>query len=291
MEHVICNLCEADNFTPRCTVGRFRVVRCDGCGLFYTNPRRSIEETTELYSEQYFSSDDPSSLGYEDYSAHAVGLRRVSLDNLDIIESYVRPPSLILDVGCAFGYFLEAASSRGWRTLGVEISAYAAEAARNRAGGIVHTGALESAALEASTVDVVVMWDALEHTLDPSATLREARRILRPGGYLFMTLPNAGSAPARVMGSHWYGFKSASEHNYFFSPDTIGRMLEKTGFSLAEIRRGEWPCSAKFLASKIAPYSRPVSRLADWLLRLAGAEDKTVKFKFIDMFVVARRDD
>jgi 2-polyprenyl-3-methyl-5-hydroxy-6-metoxy-1,4-benzoquinol methylase len=214
----------------------------------------------------------------------------VSQDNLDIIENYISPPSLLLDVGCAFGYFLETASLRGWRTEGVEISAYAAEDARKRAGGIVHTGALKSAALKASTVDVVTMWDALEHTLDPSATLTETRRILRPGGYLFMTLPNAGSFPARMMGSHWYGFKSAAEHNYFFSPDTIGRMLAKTGLSLVETRRGEWPCSAKFLATKIAPYSRAVSRLAERLLRLAGAEDKTIKFKFIDMFVVARKD-
>jgi SAM-dependent methyltransferase len=290
MEHVICNLCEGDDFTPCCVVGRFRVVRCATCGLFYTNPRRSLEETAELYSEQYFSSDDPSSLGYEDYSAHADGLKRISQDNLDIIETYVRPPSLIVDVGCAFGYFLEVASSRGWQTQGVEISAYAAEAARKRVNGIVHAGTLASAGIEASTIDAVTMWDALEHSLDPTATLAEARRILRPGGHLFMTLPNAGSFPARIMGSHWYGFKSAAEHNYFFSPHTIGRMLEKTGLSLVEIRRGEWPCSAKFLAAKIAPYSKPASRLADWLIRLAGAEKKIVKFKFIDMFVVARKD-
>ncbi len=290
MEHVICNLCGADDFTVCCTVGRFRVVRCGACGLFYTNPRRSLEETAELYSEQYFSSDDPSSLGYEDYSAHADGLKQVSLDNLDIIESYVRPPSVIVDVGCAFGYFLEVASSRGWRTQGVEISGYAAEAARKRAGCLVHAGTLASAGIEAATIDAVTMWDALEHTLDPSAALTETRRILRPGGYLFMTLPNAANVPARMMGSHWYGFKSAAEHNYFFSPDTIGRMLEKTRFSLVEIRRGEWPCSARFLAAKIGPYSRPASRLADWLVRLAGAENRIVKFKFIDMFVVARKD-
>ena len=67
-------------------------------------------------------------------------------------------------------------------------------------------------------------------------------------------------------------------------------MLEKTGLSLVEIRRGEWPCSAKFLATKIAPYSKAMSRLADRLLHLLGAEDKTIKFKFIDMFVVAKKD-
>lgn len=291
MEHVICNLCEADDFTPCCTVGGFRVVRCNRCGLFCTNPRRSLEETAALYSERYFSSDDPSSLGYDDYSAHAEGLRRVFSDNLDVIENYVRPPAGILDVGCAFGYFLEVASSRGWKAEGVEISAYASETARKRINVPVHAGTLLGAAIEASSLDAVTMWDALEHTLDASAELAEAHRILRPGGYLFITVPDAGSFPARLMGSHWYGFKSAAEHNYFFSKDTIGRMLQKAGLEVVEMRRGVWPCSARFFASKLAPYSKTASSIADRLVRLMGAESKIVKFKFIDMFVVAKKDD
>lgn len=290
MEHVVCNLCEADNFSPYCAVGPFHVVRCNECGLFCTNPRRSHEETKGLYSETYFSSDDPSSFGYDDYSTHAEGLREVFANNLNIIESYLRPPASILDVGCAFGYFIEVASSRGWKAEGVEISGFASEAARRKTGASVRTGTLATAALEASSFDAVTMWDMLEHSLDPSAELAEAFRILKPGAYLFMTAPNAGSLMARIMGPQWYGFKSAAEHNYFFSADTIGRMLEKAGFVPVETRRGVWPCSMKFLAAKLAPYNKAVSRFVDWLVARLGAGDKIVKFKFIDMFVVAKKD-
>lgn len=290
MEHVACNLCNADNPILYCTVGRLNVVRCKHCGLFYTNPRLTPKETAELYSENYFASDDPSSIGYDDYSDHAEGLRQVFEENLGVIEERVHPPASILDIGCAFGYFIEIASSRGWKAEGVEISAFASETARKRTGAKVHTGTLANAKIDSASFDVVSMWDALEHTLDPSAELKEVCRILKPGGYLFLTLPNTGSLTARVMGSHWYGFKSAAEHNYFFSPETIGRMLENAGLTKLELRRGVWPCSARFLTSKLAPYSKSASRLAAWFVRRMRIEDKVVKFKFIDMFVIAAKD-
>ncbi len=291
MEHVICNLCEADDFSPYTEIGRFRIVRCNKCGLFYTNPRRSQEETSQLYSEGYFTSDDPSTLGYDDYSSHAAGLRQVFSDNLAIIESRVRPPASVLDVGCALGYFIEVAMARGWSAEGVEISAYASQAARERTGATVRTGALTSAGLDASSFDVVTMWDILEHTLDPSGELAEAHRALKPGGYLFMTVPDAGALPARLMGRHWFGFKSAAEHNYFFSRDTIDGLLEKAGLKLVETRRGVWPCSARFLAAKLGPYSPLAQRMAGALLKWLRMEDKIVRFKFIDMFVIAKKDD
>jgi 2-polyprenyl-3-methyl-5-hydroxy-6-metoxy-1,4-benzoquinol methylase len=290
LEFVPCNLCNADNPIPYCNVGRFNVVRCRQCGLFYTTPRLTLAETAEIYSESYFASDDPSTIGYDDYSGHAEGLRQVFEDNLRVIEEYVRPPASILDIGCAFGYFVEIARSRGWNAEGVEISSFASEVARKRTGATIHTGTLANAKIDSASFDAVSMWDALEHTVDPSAELTAVCRILKPGGYLFMTLPNAGSLVARLMGSHWYGFKSAAEHNYFFSAKTVGRALENAGLRRLEIRRGVWPCSARFLTSKLAPYSKTASRLAGWLVRRMGAEEKVVKFKFIDMFVIAQKD-
>lgn len=291
MEHVACNLCGVDNAAPHCKVGQFQVVRCNECGLFYTNPRRSAHESAKVYSEKYFMSDNPSTLGYEDYSVHAEGLKQVFADNLSIIETCVRPPASIIDVGCAFGYFVQLASSRGWKAEGVEISEFAAQVAREKTGATIYTGALADARLHSRSYDAATMWDMLEHSCDPAGELEEVGRILKPGGYLFMTIPDAGSLPARLMGSRWYGFKSAAEHNFFFSKETLGRMLSRKGFGLVEFRRGVWPCSMKFMSSKLAPYSPAAARLTDKLVRRLGMEGAIVKFKFIDMFVIAKKND
>jgi 2-polyprenyl-3-methyl-5-hydroxy-6-metoxy-1,4-benzoquinol methylase len=291
LEHIPCNLCGDDDAPRYCTVGAFQVVRCNTCGLFYTNPRRPAHEQSGVYSEKYFMSEDPSAIGYDDYSTHSAGLKRVFAEHISTIEGFCRPPASILDIGCAFGYFLEIAATRGWEARGVEVSEFASQKARENAGVPVHTGTLATARLDASSFDVVTMWDVLEHSFDPAAELVEAHRILKPGGHLFITVPDAGSLIARLMGAHWYGFKSAAEHNYYFSRDTLGQLLTKAGLRLIESHRGVWPCSTRFFASKLAPYNRTASRVADRLVRWLGIENAIIRFKFIDMFVIARKDE
>lgn len=289
MEHVACTLCGRDTASQYCTVGKFKVVRCANCGLFYTNPRMPSPLASEIYSESYFASHDPSVIGYDDYSLHAKGLKEVFSEHLNVIERFVCPPACIIDIGCAFGYFLEIALSRGWSVRGVEVSAFAAAKAMEHTGARVHVGALKSAALEASTFDAATMWDMLEHSFDPKEELSETNRVLKPGGYLFLSVPDAGSLLARLMGPHWFGFKSAAEHNYFFSRRTLGRLLEESGFEIVMMRRGVWPCSMRFLVTKLEPYNRAVSRLAGRLVHSLAIENVVVKFRFIDMFVVARK--
>lgn len=291
MEHVSCNICGVDKASPYCRVGDFQIVRCSECGLFYTSPRRSKKEASEIYSESYFTSQNPSKLGYDDYSSHAEGLRQVACDNMDIIKKFASPPGSLIDIGCAFGYFLQVASSHGWTVEGVEISSYASEKARENAKASVHTGDFVDLALPAASFNVATMWDVLEHSFDPVGDLAETNRILKPGGYLFMTVPNAGSLIARLMGRHWFGFKSAAEHNYFFSEGTIDHALSRSGFRLTGIKRGTWPCSMRFLATKLGPYSHIASRMTSRAISALGLEKTIIKFKYIDMLVIARKED
>jgi len=271
-------------------VGQYQIVRCRVCGLFYTNPRPPAQDAPKIYGEDYFASQNPSTLGYDNYRTHEGGLREVFSENLAIIEGYSQPPSLMIDIGCAFGYFIEAAAARGWTVEGLEVSEYAAEVARRNAKVPIHAGTLSGLRLPASTYDIVTMWDMLEHSFDPTAELMETNRILRPEGHLFLTIPNAGSFLASTMGSHWYGFKKVAEHNYFFSKDTLGRLFAKTGFRALEWRRGVWPCSLQFLTAKLAPYSTTLSRIAEKAVKSLGIEKTTIKFRFIDMFVAAVKE-
>lgn len=289
MEYVACNLCGSDDAKHCCTVGDSRIVRCLVCGLLYINPRRSAREIADLYSENYFASKDPSTLGYDDYTTHEKGLKQVFADRLSIIERYILPPASIIDIGCAFGYFIQVAASHGWIAEGVEISASASRIARENTKAQVHTGTLSTLNLRDAGYDAATAWDALEHFVDPARELAEINRILKPNGYLFMTVPNAGSLSARLMGKHWYGFKSAAEHNYFFTQNTLAGLLSKTGFKMLETRRGVWPCSLQFLTSKFAPYSIKVSRLAEKAVKLLKAENVVMRFRFIDMLVVAQK--
>jgi SAM-dependent methyltransferase len=232
LEHVPCNHCGHEVTHGVRNVSR--LVRCVNCGLIFVNPRPPFEELARQYEGSYFNCPEPTFGGYEDYEA----------DREDIVLTFRRRMQLIrpllgtaaprlLDVGCATGIFLEVAREAGWQTEGLDISTYALERAKQK-GFEVHTGTLVGAGLPAGRYDLITMWDLIEHVPDPAAVLAECHRLLRPGGVVALSTPDAGSLPARFLGGRWLGFRSIDEHLYFFSHSTMGAMLEKAGF---EVRR------------------------------------------------------
>lgn len=75
--------------------------------------------------------------------------------------------------------------------------------------------------------EVVTMIEVIEHVPDPVATLRDVRRLLRPGGLLFMTTGNA--KPFRGRLPQWR-YVVPEVHISFFEPDALALALTKAGF-------------------------------------------------------------
>jgi SAM-dependent methyltransferase len=96
----------------------------------------------------------------------------------------------VLDVGCGSGDFLAAAARRGCRPTGFERNAVAAAAARMR-GLTVAEGPLEEFARgHRQAFDAVCLFHVLEHLESPRPFLEELLHCLRPGGSLFVSLPD-----------------------------------------------------------------------------------------------------
>src|SRR5947209_14072283 len=94
----------------------------------------------------------------------------------------------VLDAGCGSGRTLEELQPYG-EVFGVELDPEAAGVARSRGRGEVHIGRLEEMPWEAATFDLITCLDVLEHTPDDRTTLRELRRVSKPGGWLLITVP------------------------------------------------------------------------------------------------------
>lgn len=230
---VRCNLCGADDKDVWIEVDGFPIVRCRGCGLHYVTPRLSHEAIVNIYTKEYFSGD-----GKNPYYANYLSMRpwRVEECRKEVrrIMRFV-PSGDLLDVGCAFGFFLEAAKELGWRAKGVEISEHAANYARSERGLDVATGIFTELGLPSGSCDVLHMDGVIEHTEDPLANLQEAARVIRPGGLLVMGTPNIGSFCARVY-RHGFRLVEPRAHLYYFSPSTVSRMLRRAGFTVLRIR-------------------------------------------------------
>jgi heptosyltransferase-2 len=138
----------------------------------------------------------------------------------------------ILEIGCSYGFFLDAARRQGWKVDGVELGEYAGKYAREELGLPVRTGTLFDLPQEyGACFAAIVAWHVLEHEPDPLGLLNRAHELLRPGGIIGLRVPNMESWVARLAGPHWQ-WLSPPEHIYLFSAHTLSRLLTKAGFEV-----------------------------------------------------------
>lgn len=215
--------------------GEFTVVKCRTCGLMRTNPRPTPETMGFYYPDDYGP-----------YHGTRVGRAKLSDDVLPAWKRLalrifrfntqclpILPPGRMLEIGCASGSFLHRMAREGWEAEGLEFSEKAAESARSL-GHIVHTGSLEKALEPAKSYDMVVGWMVLEHLHDPVPALQKLHRWTRPGGWLVVSVPDAGALEFRIFKDAWYALHLPN-HLYHYTPRTLKMVLEKGGWQMERI--------------------------------------------------------
>jgi SAM-dependent methyltransferase len=213
--------------------------------LRFVNPRLSESELLSLYSAEYFEKDYVCGLWEGNYASNRDKLFEEAEQVLNLLNSHGISGGDLLDVGCAGGYLLLAARERGFRVSGVEINRDMAEFA-SRAGCSVHLGTLESAQFAEKSFDLVVLCDVLEHVASPKRLLTEIHRILKAEGHLYIRGP-IDSTLAGVVFRRLRIWRRGQlrvlpgppYHVYEFTPRTLQRYLEMTGFVCRWIRTAE----------------------------------------------------
>ena len=142
-------------------------------------------------------------------------------------------PGRLLEIGCASGAFLHEMAGKGWRVEGIEFSDSASESAR-RLGYNVWTGSIERAAGLEGDYDLVVGWMVLEHLHEPVLALRKLHDWSKPGAYLAISTPNAGSWERSLFSDRWYAFHLPA-HLYHYTPSTLAAVLKAGGWQQEKI--------------------------------------------------------
>jgi 2-polyprenyl-3-methyl-5-hydroxy-6-metoxy-1,4-benzoquinol methylase len=242
-----CPLCgEAVAGEPAYRFPPYGVTRCRSCGFWYLRPRLSEERMRDAYAhETYF---EGGGLGYRSYLAQESTLRltfrrflrqlaargiggdfgRVGGGGESAGAAAGSAGGRLLEIGCAYGFFLEEArASFGYRA-GTDYSAAALAIAATRADR-TYLGGLESVA-ETEPFDCAACIHVIEHIYDPLRFVRDVFDRLRPGGWLVLATPNMGGLWRPLMGRRWPFFK-APEHVTYFDRAALRRLLQAGGFT------------------------------------------------------------
>lgn len=222
-----CVACGGSEARALYQVRGFAIVQC-ACGLARTALPAGFDPAA-IYSEAYFQGGVHD--GYADYASSAADLRR---EFGRVVADLVRRVGggKLVEVGSAYGFFLDVASER-FSTCGVEISDAARAAAMARGHDVARELTPDFLAAR-GPFDAAVMLDVVEHMQDPGAAFAELHRAMRPGAPLVLTTGDFGSAIARVMGRRWR-LMTPPQHLWFFSGKTIGAVLARHGFRVEAI--------------------------------------------------------
>jgi SAM-dependent methyltransferase len=208
--------------------GAFDVVVCTQCGSGLTIPVLAASELGSLYPSGYGAYGLPAQPLMRAAATALFRLRyRRALRRLPLSVLRERRPGRLLDVGSGRGDLGVVAGELGWDVTGLEPSADAAGAARER-GVTTVVGTLDDAELE-PPYDVLVFQHSLEHVADPFGALRRAGELLGPGGAVLLTVPNFGSSQARRFQDAWFHL-DLPRHRSHFTPDGLRRLAERAGF-------------------------------------------------------------
>ncbi|MGN6747072.1 MAG: class I SAM-dependent methyltransferase [Xanthobacteraceae bacterium] len=179
------------------------------------------------YTEDYFSGARRD--GYADYRGSEQVLRREFARTVDYVRDFRRGGRL-LEIGCAYGFFLEEAR-RFYDVGGIEIADGAVAFCRARGLSVINGVAEEATLAQFGMLDVIVLLDVIEHLPDPRNTLALCKQHLNPGGVIVITTGDFASLYARLAGRNWR-LMTPPQHLWFFTPDSIRRLSHSLGREL-----------------------------------------------------------
>jgi len=110
-----------------------------------------------------------------------------------LVEARVQPRWRLLEIGCSSGYFSSRLTGRGAQVFGIDLNtSLVAKAAQNCAAGRFCAAEPGRLPFGAASFDAVIMLEVIEHVGEEKPVVEEIRRVLKPGGLLFLSTPHAG---------------------------------------------------------------------------------------------------
>lgn len=218
----------------------YAIVTCPHCGLGMTKFNRDYNAfVKEHYSKGYFTGN-PQYSAYTNYKKDKSIIVRNMSKFLKKIQS-IHSTGTVLDVGCAMGYFVELALSKGYDAHGFDPSDYAVVEAIKLVGKErIQQGTIDTVEYQLNSFDVITLFDVFEHLADPKKDLKKLMEYLKKDGIIVIATGDTKSIAARLLKRKWT-FYIPPQHLFFFDRKTMTTVLQDVGlYPIQWFRIGKW---------------------------------------------------
>jgi 2-polyprenyl-3-methyl-5-hydroxy-6-metoxy-1,4-benzoquinol methylase len=223
ISRIPCITCEKIDFQPFYT----GLIQCKNCSHIVADMNISDEELRNIYNKNYFFGDE-----YVDYINDNKVLRKNFQLRLRSLSKFLDKDKhkSLLEVGCAYGFFLDEAKSFFDDVRGFDITEDGINYAKNSLK--INAELAEFADISSQkSVDVGCMWDTIEHLRDPHLYLEKFSELIPKDGLLCITTGDISSLMARWRKEKWRLIHPPT-HIHYFSMKTLRDILSKYGFDV-----------------------------------------------------------
>ncbi len=218
-----CPLCSCATSQPEQVVAGYQLEKCKRCSLVYMNPRCTVDHLAEIYNVR--EEDELIDL-YARIATPTVV--QGYADKVVQLEKKMPQKGRLLDFACAAGYFFEQAQKRGWDAHGCDVGQWAGRAAEKRGLKNMHVGEIEELGFPEEHFDVIYAAQVFEHLLNPLEDVEKLKRLLKPGGMLYIDVPNYNTLPIR-WNKDDFMLNEPPQHINYFTPKTLRKLLVDSG--------------------------------------------------------------
>lgn len=222
----VCPACGHEDPRPVFVKQGVQHSRCRGCGVVFAAPDRNpnLENALSEYDAAYLQYLSPGPADDANFAAQLTWMRQLGP---------VTGP--LLDIGCGSGKWVRYLRSVGVEAYGLEPSAALARHFLPESDLFATGTVTDDLPITRRTYEVLTAFDVLEHVADPREFLARCAALVRPGGRLYLSTPDVGSAPARLLGRRWHFYNPY--HLCLFDRGSVGRLAIASGLRLTHFAR------------------------------------------------------